>query len=85
MEPLRLEPIYNRTIWAGQRLALIRGRVPAGEGTSWEVSVHPSAQSVVAEGAHAGLTLAALIDEDAPAARFVHAPVPVDETGKPLA
>lgn len=64
MEPLRLEPIYNRTIWAGQRLALIRGRVPAGEGTSWEVSVHPSAQSVVAEGAHAGLTLAALIDED---------------------
>ncbi len=29
-------------------------------------------------------TLRAMIDEDAPAARFVHAPVPVDETGKPL-
>lgn len=64
MEPLRLEPIYNRTIWAGQRLAHIRGRVPAGEGTSWEVSVHPSAQSVVAEGTHAGRTLASLIGED---------------------
>ena len=29
-------------------------------------------------------TLRAMIDEDAPAARFVHVPVPVDETGTPL-
>ena len=28
--------------------------------------------------------LRAMIDEDAPAARFVHAPVPVDDAGKPL-
>ena len=64
MEPLRVNPIYNRTIWAGQRLACIRGRKPVGEGTSWEISVHPRAQSVVSEGAYVGMTLASLIAEN---------------------
>ena len=64
MEPLKLTPLYDKTIWAGQRLAHIRGRMPAGEGTSWEVSVHPHAQSVVAEGTYAGRTLASMIAED---------------------
>ncbi len=62
MGPIRLNPIYDKTIWAGNKLAAIRGRNWNGEGTSWEISVHPYAQSVIAEGAHQGETLASLIE-----------------------
>ena len=64
MGPIKLIPIYDKTIWAGSRLAEIRGRRPAGEGTAWEISVHPHAQSVIAEGEYAGKTLASLIETD---------------------
>ena len=63
MRPIRVTPIYNKTIWAGNRLANLRGREDAGEGTSWEISVHPFAQSVISEGEYAGRTLASLIEE----------------------
>ncbi|EHF01980.1 phosphomannose isomerase type I [Olsenella sp. oral taxon 809 str. F0356] len=64
MRPLKLIPLYDRTIWAGERLSALRNRPAAGEGTSWEISVHPHAQSVVANGPDAGRTLRELIDSD---------------------
>ncbi|MBP3867792.1 MAG: hypothetical protein J6D38_01655 [Solobacterium sp.] len=64
MGPIKLTPIYNETIWAGKKLAAIRGYDWHGQGTSWEVSIHPSAQSVVAAGKDAGRTLASLVAED---------------------
>ena len=64
MGPIRLTPIYDKTIWAGNRLAKIRNREWNGEGTSWEISVHPYAQSVIADGEQKGKTLASLIEAD---------------------
>ena len=62
--PIKLIPIYNETIWAGTKLAAVRGYDWHGQGTSWEISIHPSAQSVIAEGTYAGKTLASLIEAD---------------------
>ena len=62
--PIKLIPIYNETIWAGTKLAVVRGYDWHGQGTSWEISIHPSAQSVIAEGTYAGKTLASLIEAD---------------------
>ena len=64
MSVYKTEPIYNKTIWAGDKLARLRGRTPAKEGTVWELSVHPSAQSVVSEGKEKGRKLADLIREN---------------------
>jgi len=64
MSVLKAEPIYDRTIWAGNRLAKLRGRPDRKEGTSWEISIHPYAQSVVSEGRFKGRTLASLVEEN---------------------
>ena len=64
MGPIRVSPIYDKTIWAGDKLAKIRNREWNGEGTAWEISVHPTAQSVVSDGAHQGETIASLIEAD---------------------
>ena len=64
MRPIKVNPIYNKTIWAGEKLSAIRGREPNGEGTSWEISIHPFAQSVVREGEYEGKTLAELVSAD---------------------
>ena len=64
MGPIKVSPMYDKTIWAGDKLAKIRNRVWNGEGTSWEISVHPYAQSVVSAGEHKGKTVASLIEND---------------------
>ena len=64
MAVYKTEPIYRRTIWAGNKLARLRGRQDQKEGTCWELSVHPSAQSVVSQGKAKGRTLASLIEEN---------------------
>ena len=64
MGPIKLTPIYNETIWAGKKLSEIRGYDWHSQGTSWEVGIHPSAQSVVAAGVNQGRTLASLVEED---------------------
>ena len=67
--PLIFTPYLRPTPWGGRALGedfhkpLPDGR-PYGE--SWEISGHPNAVSVVAEGPHAGRTLDDLIDEFAP-------------------
>ena len=63
MYPFRLKPIYDSTIWAGDELCRIRGVEPHSYGTSWEVSVHPHAQSVIQNGIYAGRQLKDVIAE----------------------
>lgn len=63
-EPLKLEPIYDRTIWAGDRLCRIRHHASDSYGTVWEMTVHPYAQSVVTNPQYHGQKLKDLIEKD---------------------
>ncbi|TVR51055.1 MAG: mannose-6-phosphate isomerase [Puniceicoccaceae bacterium] len=64
--PLAFEPIYQERVWGGDRLATSLGRtLPPGNpiGESWEIVDRPEANSRVAAGPHAGLTLRALLEK----------------------
>lgn len=63
MYPLRLTPIYNKTIWANNRLTTLRGMSEEGYGTCWEISAHPHAQCVIANGCFKGRTLSEILEE----------------------
>ncbi len=61
--PLRFEPLFQRYIWGGRRLADVLNK-PIGEQTaaeSWEVVDHQDNQSIVKYGALAGQSLRQLI------------------------
>lgn len=62
MEPLKIKPVYDKTIWAGERLSRIRHEKSEGYGTSWEISAHPYCSNVVVNTLDAGKTLQELID-----------------------
>lgn len=64
--PLRCMPIYMEKVWGGRRLSQLMGRPlpdarPTGE--SWEISVHPHGESVIANGPARGQRLSAYIAE----------------------
>ncbi|QYY36815.1 type I phosphomannose isomerase catalytic subunit [Ruficoccus sp. ZRK36] len=62
------KPIYQERVWGGRGLADQLGRALPGEapiGESWEIVDRPEAQSVVAEGPQAGLTLRELVEKHA--------------------
>lgn len=66
---LKFRPIYQDRVWGGRGLEgflkrSLPGTTPIGE--SWEIVDRPEAQSVVLEGAWAGLTLRQLIEKHAP-------------------
>ncbi len=61
MYPLKLQPLYDKTIWANNRLSTMRGLKETGVGTSWEVSAHRTAKNVILNGEYAGRTLDDLI------------------------
>lgn len=63
MEPLRLEPIYLKTIWAGNRLERIRHLPAEGYGICREVCAYKNSESIIASGAYAGSKISALISE----------------------
>ena len=63
MYPLRLKPIYDKTIWANDRLTTMRHEAQSGCGTCWEISAHPHAQNKIINGDYAGKTLQELLDE----------------------
>ena len=63
MYPLKLKPIYDETIWANNKLTTMRHIDAHTFGTSWEVSAHPHAQSIVMNGNYQGKTLISLIEE----------------------
>jgi len=64
--PLKLQPIFRRYLWGGRRLETMLGK-SLGEGDdyaeSWEVVDHGEDQSLVLEGAVAGLTLQQLVTD----------------------
>lgn len=64
MYPLKLQPLYDKTIWANDRLSTMRGLKETGIGTSWEVSAHPYAKNVIVNGEYAGQTLDDLVKKD---------------------
>ena len=76
--PLLFKPVYKSYIWGGTRIAEKYGRAgtPAVCAESWEVSGHPDGESVVAEGPHAGQTLAALVTKFGAALVGTKAPDP---------
>lgn len=66
MNPLRFVPLLKRLRWGGRRLGTVLGKPIGPEqdyAESWEVCDHGSDQSLVADGPHAGLALAQLVQE----------------------
>ena len=65
MQPLRFQPVFQRYLWGGRRLATVLNK-PIGDGDcaeSWELADHHQFQSVVRAGDWAGRTLAELMKE----------------------
>lgn len=62
MYPLKLKPIFQKTIWGDSRLASKRG-IQEKIGTSWEVSAHAHADNEILNGEYAGQTLITLLDK----------------------
>ena len=54
MYPMKLKPVYDKTIWANDRLTTMRGMEEKGLGTCWEISAHPHAKNVILNGENAG-------------------------------
>lgn len=64
MYPLKLKPIYDKTIWANDCLTTIRGMKEKGYGTCWEISAHPYAQNEIINGSYKGMNLSELIEKE---------------------
>jgi len=62
MYPLKLNPIYIKTVWGNTYLASLRHENQI-IGSSWEISAHPHADNTVINGKYKGQTLSALIDQ----------------------
>lgn len=57
MEPIKCNVKYDETIWAGNKLAVIRNREWHHEGTSWEISAHKTYSSTIVNGELKGFLL----------------------------
>lgn len=64
MYPLKLKPVYDKTIWANNELTKIRGIQEEGFGTSWEVSAHPYSQNEILNGEYKGMNLLELLEKE---------------------
>ncbi|MBD3241397.1 MAG: mannose-6-phosphate isomerase [Chitinivibrionales bacterium] len=78
--PLACRPIFKEKIWGGRNLHTVLGKTippdaPIGE--SWELSGHGDDVSVVADGVHAGSSIAALADRWGKSLLGARAPEPV--------
>lgn len=62
MKPLRLRPVYVKSIWAGNRLYNIRGLQEEGIGISREVCAYKGSENIIEDGEYAGLSIKELID-----------------------
>lgn len=77
--PLRLCPLFRRSIWGGRRLESVLGKMlPPGDdySESWELVDHGSDQSVVASGPLSGTTLQRVVRQLGPALLGMHDPLP---------
>jgi mannose-6-phosphate isomerase len=64
MKPLRLKPVYVKSIWAGNRLQRIRNLPEEGIGISREVCAYKNSENIIAEGEYAGKSIKELIDNN---------------------
>ena len=65
MYPLKFEPIFKTIVWGGEKIAPYKGVETEQEhiGESWELSGVKGNESVVANGALKGRTIADLVKE----------------------
>ena len=63
MYPLKMKPIYDKTIWGNNKLTTARGVEGDQYGRSWEVSAHAYCSTEVVNGEYAGKTLMEVINE----------------------
>ena len=66
--PLTFQPIFQERVWGGRNLESLFGKpLPADKriGESWEISDRPGAESIIANGPLAGLSLRWLMEEHA--------------------
>ena len=55
--PMKMMPIYKNYLWGGRNLEKYNKQLPEGiTAESWEVSVHPDGQSMIANGPFFGMT-----------------------------
>jgi mannose-6-phosphate isomerase len=64
MKPLRLKPVYVKSIWAGSRLRSIRNLSEEGIGISREVCAYKNSENIIAEGEYVGKSIKELIDNN---------------------
>lgn len=62
MYPLKLKPIYDKTIWGNNKLTTARNVEGDNLGTCWEVSAHPYCSNEIENGEYKGKTLMELVD-----------------------
>ncbi len=64
--PVKISPVFKDYLWGGTKLKTYLNKNTELEKTaeSWELSTHKDGQSVVADGAFAGLTLSEYIEEN---------------------
>lgn len=61
LKPLRLSPVYVKSIWAGERLYNIRNLEEKGIGIAREVCAYKNSENIIAEGEYAGKSLKEII------------------------
>ncbi len=64
MYPIKLKPIYDKTIWANNKLTKIRNIDCDEYGTCWEMSAHPYCQNIILNGVYKGQNLLSVIKEN---------------------
>ncbi len=62
MEPIRLTPAYDKTIWAGHTLTDLRNVDCKEYGASWEISAHPHMQNMVLNEQYKGMNFLEFIN-----------------------
>lgn len=63
LKPLRLQPVYIKSIWAGERLYTIRHLEEKGIGIAREVCAYKQSENIIAEGEYAGKSIKELINQ----------------------
>lgn len=64
MNPLRLEPVYIKSIWAGNRLSTIRSLADDGIGIAREVCAYKGSENKITEGEYKGKYINELIENN---------------------
>ncbi|MGB4984576.1 MAG: type I phosphomannose isomerase catalytic subunit [Erysipelotrichaceae bacterium] len=64
MYPIKLKPIYDKTIWGSNRISSLRNVEDKGYGTIWEISAHSYCQNEIINGEYQSMKLDKFIESD---------------------